>query len=386
MRAVACSRRAWICVGIAALLVVAAAVTMIPERSAVLRAEATEEEGGACENPSWSPDGTKIVFSSTVDSALAQIWMVNADGTNLHRVGASADQDMNPVWSPDGSLLYFVRYDEAGKGAIWRMGTDGSNAARLGSRSYSEYSCAIDSAGEHLVVSSARGILLYSADGSSQRYIAASGDDDEPHFSPDGTKIVFVRGGKISVRNADQSELAQLTSDEHTYSCPKWSPDGQKIVFASDRDGSMRLWSISPSGTGLQRIFTDSDEPASVSDREPCWSPNGTKVAFTRSDASGTHIWTANTNGTGLTQVTHQSAVPVFAPAEGTYSETQTVSITCPTPGVTIRYTTDGSEPTENSSAYSAPITVDHSLTLKAKAWKTDYFPSYVAEAAYTIE
>ena len=75
--------------------------------------------------------------------------------------------------------------------------------------------------------------------------------------------------------------------------------------------------------------------------------------------------------------------VPVITPATDLYYEPQTVTITCATPDAVIRYTTDGTEPTEASALYSAPFTVSATATIAAKAWKTNMIPS--ATASVTI-
>ncbi len=92
-------------------------------------------------------------------------------------------------------------------------------------------------------------------------------------------------------------------------------------------------------------------------------------------------VWT--TSGGGQQETV---ATPTFTPAEGTYYEPQSVSISCATDGATICYTTDGTEPTENSSQYSVPLTISETTTLKAKAFKSGYTASAVATATYTIE
>ena len=76
---------------------------------------------------------------------------------------------------------------------------------------------------------------------------------------------------------------------------------------------------------------------------------------------------------------------PVFSPAGGNYLTAQTVSISCPTTGASIHYTTDGSDPTENSPVYSAPLTVSVTTTIKAVATATGYANSAIAEATYNI-
>ncbi len=83
--------------------------------------------------------------------------------------------------------------------------------------------------------------------------------------------------------------------------------------------------------------------------------------------------------------ITPPAATPVFSIAPGTYTSTQTVSITNTTPGAVIYYTTNGSVPTTASAPYSAPITVSTTETIQAIATATGYSQSAVASAAYTI-
>lgn len=79
-------------------------------------------------------------------------------------------------------------------------------------------------------------------------------------------------------------------------------------------------------------------------------------------------------------------STPTFTPAAGTYYEAQNVTINCSTEGATIYYTLDGTEPTTESSVYSAPIEISETTTIKAMAIKTDYENSAIAEATYTIQ
>ncbi|MCW4055279.1 MAG: chitobiase/beta-hexosaminidase C-terminal domain-containing protein [Candidatus Bathyarchaeota archaeon] len=79
-------------------------------------------------------------------------------------------------------------------------------------------------------------------------------------------------------------------------------------------------------------------------------------------------------------------AAPTFAPAAGTYSSSQSVTISCSTSGATIRYTLDGSEPTSSSATCADPIAVETgTVTIKAKAFKSGMTDSATATATYTI-
>jgi M6 family metalloprotease-like protein len=78
---------------------------------------------------------------------------------------------------------------------------------------------------------------------------------------------------------------------------------------------------------------------------------------------------------------------PTFSPAEGTFTSSQGVMISCNMPEATIRYTMDGTDPNANSPTISSgsSIVIKKSLTLKAKAWKTSWASSEIQRASYTI-
>jgi hypothetical protein len=79
------------------------------------------------------------------------------------------------------------------------------------------------------------------------------------------------------------------------------------------------------------------------------------------------------------------AATPTFSPAWGTYTSSQTVSLSDITPGATIHYTTDGSSPTIFSPVYTSPITISVTTTVKAIASATGYNNSSIGTAVYTI-
>jgi hypothetical protein len=80
-------------------------------------------------------------------------------------------------------------------------------------------------------------------------------------------------------------------------------------------------------------------------------------------------------------------AAPVFNPGGGTFGAAQNVTITSATSGATIRYTLDGSAPSQsNGTVYSGPVAIATSKTLKAIAFKTGFTDSTVTSSAYTIQ
>jgi len=79
-------------------------------------------------------------------------------------------------------------------------------------------------------------------------------------------------------------------------------------------------------------------------------------------------------------------ATPSFSVTEGTYNTPQSVALSCETDGATIYYTTDGTDPTTNSSVYENAISVNQTMTIKALAVKNDMTDSQIASATYTLQ
>ncbi len=113
-------------------------------------------------------------------------------------------------------------------------------------------------------------------------------------------------------------------------------------------------------------------------------------------DASGTHNFSGTINDQysvrdigGDTSISQHAmvAAPVFSQQSQTfYNFFPDIEISCDTFGATIYYTTDGSDPDQNSTAYSIPMHLTQSTTIKARAYKSGYSPSSIASAQYTIQ
>ncbi|HXB02146.1 MAG TPA: chitobiase/beta-hexosaminidase C-terminal domain-containing protein, partial [Opitutaceae bacterium] len=124
----------------------------------------------------------------------------------------------------------------------------------------------------------------------------------------------------------------------------------------------------------------------------------GSNYAFRISDTTlnywGAFVDTSANGGVGTVSVCNfstggtlpQAAAPVFSPAAGTYTNTQNVSITSATGGASIRYTTDGSTPSETAGTlYSGAVNISTTTTLKAIAYESGYTDSSITSATYTI-
>ena len=76
----------------------------------------TKDSAGA-DTPSWSPDGSKILFMSR-RTGWWTVWVMNADGSDQHTIARSADTNAEPTWSPDGSKVVFERRNDEGVSII----------------------------------------------------------------------------------------------------------------------------------------------------------------------------------------------------------------------------------------------------------------------------
>ena len=80
--------------------------------------------------PEWSPDGQKIVFDSNRDGIL-EIYVMDADGSNVQRLTHNDEIDSRPAWSPDGQRIVFNSRRDGSAAEIYVMDADGGNVERL---------------------------------------------------------------------------------------------------------------------------------------------------------------------------------------------------------------------------------------------------------------
>jgi Tol biopolymer transport system component len=231
----------------------------------------------------WSWDNKRIalvrrrpVGNTTQDD----IYLINADGSNGHWASPtpSAYWVYDPSWSPDGSRLV-VRVNVQNYAHLaWMDVATGQltlfNPLQGGvSGSRPSY----NSAGTRIIYLGPdyKTIEQINADGSNHKVRFSSATYVwDPSFSPDGKKIAFSRGiagtnnMEIFVKNFADGTLKRLTTNGGDDSHPTWSPDGTRIAFASNRSGTSQVWTMnSATGGGLSRITQ-----TSKNESDPVWS------------------------------------------------------------------------------------------------------------------
>jgi len=212
-------------------------------------------------DPVASPDGSRIAVVRNDATGPRGIWTVRPDGSSIYEV--TSDIDDQPTWSPDGSRIAFRRRGPGGGTDIWVVRIDGGGAvnltADLGATSQASpaWSSGNRIAFSHVVNGEAH-IWSMAADGTDKRRITTGPVyDDEPAWSPDGSRIAFQRFGDILQVEAAGGPvwlLVQLPFGQFT---PAWSPDGALIAFTSkDPNGVFQVYTVRADGTGVaQRTF-----------------------------------------------------------------------------------------------------------------------------------
>jgi Tol biopolymer transport system component len=239
----------------------------------------------------------RIAYTSfTQDDARGyEILVMNADGSGSAKLCTWCSE---PSFSPDGSKLVFYSWEKVGlftmsptPGSAWTQVIRGNVAWPIWSP---------DGKSIAFTAGGTKGLLVYviNADGSGLRAVA---DGQQATWSPDSGRLVFKScdGGScgLFITNADGSGRRQITTNGND-SSPDWSPDGSKIAFGSNRDGNWEIYTVKPDGSNVVRL-TDSR----TSDGIPVWSPDGLRIVF-RSDRSGAWaVYTMNADGSSVTKV-----------------------------------------------------------------------------------
>jgi Tol biopolymer transport system component len=172
-----------------------------------------------------SPDGKKIIFTSTRDGDL-DLYVMDTNGNNVKRLTNELGYDGGAFFSPDGKQIVYRSFHPKTEAEIARYK---------------------DRLANNLIEPTVFEVWVMNADGTNKRQVTKLGAASfAPFFTPDGKRIIFCtnhfaadprkRNFDLALINVDGTGLERVTYSETFDGFPMFSPDGKKLVFASNRN------------------------------------------------------------------------------------------------------------------------------------------------------
>ena len=240
---------------------------------------------GKLRAPSWSPDGSLVVYHKILSSAsplspkkafsrlpdfelatTQQLPTFNPSGDHfLVSRPQNGVSELDLVETATGKMRVF--FQEAGKSAMAAQWSPKGDSVIFGLGTF--------------FVERAQGaqVATLNADGTGLRVLTQGANNNAfPSYSPDGRRIVYrtvgPQGQGLRVMNLDDGSIRSLTNDYDNF--PLWSPRGDLIVFTRRIDGDFELFTIHPDGSNLKRLTYSPGNEGHCA-----WSPDGEWILFT---------------------------------------------------------------------------------------------------------
>jgi TolB protein len=230
--------------------------------------------------PAWSPDGRRFAFQAAVEREDGDVdfdlFVANADGSDLRHIDRPGADDIMPSWSSDGAHLAFARDEDTTRdnisvfSEICVVRIDGSGFRQLTHNSVREFAPAWSPNGKWIAWDRAPSfgdIWIMRADGTRKRRLAGTaGWDDAPSWAPDGTEIAFDTDGPRAVAGIDvwslkRRRLRHVAGTRGSDSGPAWSPDGRMLAFTRT-SAADDVYVIGVRGGRPRRLVHDGFTPA----------------------------------------------------------------------------------------------------------------------------
>ena len=234
--------------------------------------------------PVMSPDGKLIAWerenaspSGGVESA--EIWIMNADGTNQRPVVSNGSFNRSPTWLDHGAALAYASF-VSGNWEIYRLSLGGGEPVNLTNNPYADEHPRVSPDGSTIAFDSNRDfnyeIYLMDTDGSRQRNLTHSPDTDDrfPAWTPDGTAVLWAHGTEnfdIYRVDPDGTHMRAVIATTFSESHPSVSPDGAQLVFQTDQSPPFGLFVARLDGSDPHPLGSSSRKTGS--DVEPNWNP-----------------------------------------------------------------------------------------------------------------
>lgn len=239
------------------------------------------------EQLTWSPDGRRLAFVGILAQAIdnrSEIFVIDADGSNLVQLTDDDLYDDAPTWAPDGSRLAFRQaaidplYASLLNSEIVVAATDGSAFRVLGPGLGPAWSPDSQQLAMMVLDSGATGIWVQLVNGGERRQVSdAASPQTSVAWSPDGLRLA-IASSELAVVNLDTGAITTLALGD--LGRPAWSPRGTIAFTSSAGSAPPGVFVIQADGQGLARVASTGMRPV------PAWSPDGRRMLLDE-DSSG---------------------------------------------------------------------------------------------------
>lgn len=257
--------------------------------------------------PAISPDGSRLAFAWQND-----IWTADINGGVAKRVSIHAATDDSPHFSQDGKHLYFTS-NRSGRSQLYIMPVEGGVAKQITFDSNRKTLHGITDDGRYLLISQStdRGwhysessrVFLFDTQGETPKKMLFDVGVRDAALSPDGTKVLFVRGRSnwnrkgykgsqaaqlwLADLSTEPATLERLSDDEERFQNvaamdPMWAADGKSYYFNSDPDGVFNIYHRELGSTEARQVTDVASDRNDDGVAFPVLSRNGTTLLMRR--------------------------------------------------------------------------------------------------------
>jgi serine/threonine protein kinase/Tol biopolymer transport system component len=243
-----------------------------------------------CNYIDWSLDGKSILFSEPANGTLSsRLSLLSLSDSSIHPLTSPKDDeyDCEPSYSPDGGKIVFLRGFFGGASSMFVMSSAGTNLNRLSS-GIEAGGPAWTADGKEIIYSYSTGglrsLMRVSAEGGTSRPVAGVGENAEgPTISRKGNDLVYKHVSRIdNIWRVDLKDASHIVgSPNRVYQShgfnrrPDISPDGKKVVLESDRLGYSDIWVCDVGGANCEQVSSLHGNAGTAR-----WSPDGKSIVF----------------------------------------------------------------------------------------------------------
>ncbi len=275
-------------------------------------------------NPSFSPDGNRVVYSRLVDDQY-ELFIHDIETSENIQLTELPSNEWRPKWGP-GNLIAFSS-DETGSYQIYTIDTDDYTIRQITEGPGDKQRMTWSPDGTRLAYDSNEGgnydiYIMELASGKQEKITANPGFDGYPDWSKDGKLITYNSDlhqpdGKSASREiysmtTKGKDQIRWTFNEAFDQAPSLSPDGQSIAFFSTVDGNAEIYKVSITTKELTRL-TENEEW----DFMPVWSNDGKQIAFDSRRDGRRGIYIMDANGANQMKLTNKVLSPYIVQLKG---------------------------------------------------------------------